>query len=118
MTNICELLQRTSLGILEQFPYTHKEQEVPETLHHSGASHSPWLAGVRMLKLSSFGLRWDNSELELTLQTPSRIRLRLGLCQKSHRYLASSLLILLRLPLTNFSWEHVLNKSLAHESLS
>ena len=41
MTNICELLPRISLGVLEQFPCTQKEQEVLGSLHHPGASHSP-----------------------------------------------------------------------------
>lgn len=54
-------LLRISLGFLSSF-CTHKEQEVLGSLHHPGASHSPWLVAVRIFKLSPLGLRWDNSK--------------------------------------------------------
>ena len=113
VTNICEFLQRTSLRILPQFRCAHKEQEVPWSLHQPGASHSPWLAGVRILKLSPFCLRWDNSEREFT---PWELPWGLGWdCTLLEVKLLLGFLsfpALLGLSLTSFSWEHLLHESL------
>lgn len=69
-------------------------------LASSWGTHSPWWAGVRILKLSCLSLRWDSSKMEFTLQSSPQDQAKTGLCQKSHHYLAfSSFLPCLAYPL-------------------
>lgn len=87
MTNTCDLM-RTSRGVLQQLPCTHKEQEVPGRWHHPGTSRRPGWAGMRRLKLSPLSLRWDSFSMESTLQSSLQDLAKTGLSQKPHRYLA------------------------------